>query len=177
MTANVDWPDQLPLPTFQGYNIEPTDSILRTEMESGAARQRAQFTQTPTRIAVRWRFTMWQFALFESWWKHKAREGAAYFNITLLGGLGMVDHEARFIGKGSGSYTVEVLRGGKAGNPDYRQGVTWIVSSTLEVRERAILSDEALDIALQEDVPGLIAAINDVHSLIHTTMPGPATWS
>ena len=77
MTANVDWPDQLPLPTFQGYGIEPTDSILRTEMESGGARQRAQFTQTPTRIPVRWRFTMWQFALFESWWKHKAREGAA----------------------------------------------------------------------------------------------------
>lgn len=165
MAVTVAWPDTLPLPTFEGYGIEPQDSILRTEMESGPARQRRRYTQTPTRIPARWRFTAWEFALFESWFKYKAKEGGEYFSINLLGGLGMVSHEARFVGRGSSPYRAQPMRGGPG------DGARWIVTSALEIRERPTLSEEALEVALVEDIPGLISAIDSMDVLVNTTLP------
>ncbi len=44
---DIVWPDTLPLPTVQGYAVQPEDAILRTEMEAGLARQRRRFTNVP----------------------------------------------------------------------------------------------------------------------------------
>jgi hypothetical protein len=164
MTVTVTWPDTLPLPTFGGYGVEPVDSILRTEMESGPARQRRRYTQTPTRMPVRWRFTAWEFALFESWFKHKAKEGGEWFSINLLGGLGMVPHEARFVGRGSSPYRATPTRGGPG------DGARWVVTSALEVRERPVLDEGALEVGLSEDVAGFLAACNSFNSLVNQTL-------
>ncbi|TAN65279.1 MAG: hypothetical protein EPN20_07700 [Magnetospirillum sp.] len=166
MTVTVSWPDKLPLPTFEGYGIEPQDGVLRTEMEAGPARQRRRYTQVPTRIPVRWRFTQWEFGIFEAWYKWKGKEGATWFGMTLLGGLGLVEHEARFAGSGNSPYKATPHRGG----PD--RGVRWIVTTTLEIRERPVLTEPALNIVLAEDVAGLLAAIESYSSTIHTTLPG-----
>lgn len=160
----LTWPDALPSPTFEGYGVEPVDSILRTEMESGPARQRRRYTQTPTRLPVRWRFTGRQFAVFESWFKHKAKEGGEWFSIDLLGGTGMVSHEARFAGRGSSPYRAAPSRGGPA------EGARWTVTSSLEVRESSVLSEEVLDITLIEEVTGLIAAINSFNALVNRSL-------
>ena len=32
---DIVWPPTLPLPTVQGYSVQPEDAILRTEMEAG----------------------------------------------------------------------------------------------------------------------------------------------
>jgi len=164
MTVTVSFPSLLPLPTFEGFSIEPVDAVLRTEMESGPARQSLEFTDTPTGIATRWRFTAWEFALFESWFRYKAKEGAEYFSITLLGGLGMVEHEARFMGEGSKPYVAKPSRGGPG------SGARWIVTTRLEIRQRPVLSEEALDIALVEDIPGLLAAIAAQKVLVNETL-------
>lgn len=50
----ITWPATLPLPTIEGYSIQPSDTILRTEMEASPARKRRRFTQVPSRMAVRW---------------------------------------------------------------------------------------------------------------------------
>ena len=60
----IAWPETLPLPTVEGYGIQPGDAILRTEMEAGPARQRRRFTQVPSRVSVRWIMRRDQFALF-----------------------------------------------------------------------------------------------------------------
>ncbi|OAN64793.1 hypothetical protein [Magnetospirillum moscoviense] len=166
MTTTVSWPDTLPLPTFDGYGIEPQDGVLRTEMEAGPARQRRRHTQTPSRIPVRWRFTQWQFGIFEAWYKWKGLEGATWFAMDLLGGLGVVTHEARFVGAGSSPYKATPRRGG--------QGAIWIVTTTLEIRERPVLTEAALDIVLAEDVAGLLATVNSLHTTIHTSLPSTA---
>ena len=93
---NITWPTTLPLPSVEGYGLTPQEAVLRTDMESGPARQRRRFRQTPTRITVRWLFSETQFALFEAWYKYHADEGGQWFEITLLGGLGLLPHEARF---------------------------------------------------------------------------------
>ena len=168
MTVTVYWPDRLPLPTFQDYGIEPMDSILRTEMESGPARQRERYTQVPTRVVARCRFTTWEFALFESWFVNKARRGGQFFGIYLLGGLGMVLHEARFVGRGQSPYKATPSRGGPGG------GARWIVSFALEIRERPVLSSDALEIALAEDIPGLLSAGGSLNVLVNQTFKNNA---
>lgn len=152
----IAWPLQLPYPLIEGYRIKPGDAILRTEMESGPARQRRQFVQVPSQISVRWYFTLWQFGIFEGWYKWYAQEGAAWFKIVLLGGLGEVEHDARFLSQW-----------------DHNQisGDCFEVAATLEIRERPTLDQGATDIALTENIPALFAAIDQLHIHVHQTMP------
>ena len=135
MADELSWPSAvLPRPSFEGYSLEPVDSVLRTEMESGPARQRRRYSNAPTRIPVRWRFTASQMAVFEGWFNHKAEAGAAWFEIDLLGGDGLTSHEARFFGNGNAPYKAIPHPGGKGD-----AGLYWMVTSTLEVRERPIM--------------------------------------
>ena len=148
----IAWPDTLPLPTVEGYGIQPGDAILRTEMEAGPARQHRRFTQVPSRVSVRWIMRRDQFALFEAWYRWQAKEGGAWFEIELLGGLGLLTQEARF----TRQFQAQLLG-----------GTLWEIRSELEIRERPVLDEEALEIALIEDVSGLLDACNSFHVLVH----------
>ena len=153
------WPDRLPLPTIEGYGIQPGEAILRTEMEAGPARQRRRFTNTPSRITVRWVMRAEQFALFEAWYRWAALEGGAWFEIDLLGGLGLAPQEARF----TRQFEARPWR-----------GRLWEVTSDLEVRARPTLSEGGLALVLTEDIEGLNAGIEALHVLVHETLPAPA---
>ena len=152
------WPDRLPLPTIEGYGIQPGEAILRTEMEAGPARQRRRFTNVPSRITVRWVMSAEQFLLFEAWYRWAAAEGGAWFEIDLLGGLGMVPQEARFT---------------RQFEARPHRGLLWEVTSGLEVRARPTLSDGGLALVLAEDIDGLNAGIEALHTLVHETLPAP----
>ena len=165
MTTTISWPNRLPLPTFEGTSLEPQDSCLRTEMEAGPARQRRRFTQAPTRMPVRWRFRDVDFATFEAWFKLKVGSGAIWFSITLLGGTGLATHEARFLGQGGVPYKAVPSRGG-----------IWIVTSVLEIRERPVLDEGALEILLAEDVVVLFANIDALHTTLHVGLPVSIRW-
>ena len=78
---NITWPNTLPLPSVEGYGLTPQEAVLRTDMESGPARQRRRFRQTPTRITVRWLFSEFEFALFEAWYKYHADEGGQWSKV------------------------------------------------------------------------------------------------
>ncbi|TAN67777.1 MAG: hypothetical protein EPN20_06675 [Magnetospirillum sp.] len=165
MTTLVSWPDRLPLPTYDGYALEPEAAVTRTDMEAGPARQRRRFTQAPTRIPVRWRLSQTGFATFEAWFRLKLADGAEWFVIDLLGGNGRNRHEARFLGQGTTPYRAVPQRGG-----------AWIVTSVLEVRERPMLDEGALDILLTEDVPVLFADISALHTILHVGLPVGVRW-
>ncbi len=156
------WPERLPLPTLEGYGIQPGEAVLRTEMEAGPARQRRRFTQVPSRIAARWVMRPEQFLLFESWYRHTAQEGGAWFEIDLLGGLGLLPQEARF----TRQFEARPYR-----------GRLWEVTSEIEVRARPTLSEDGLALVLTDDIRGLNAGIEALHTLVHETLPGPDhTW-
>lgn len=154
--ATPRWPTMLPLPTVEGYGIHPGDAILRTEMEAGPARQRRRFTHVPSRVSVRWVMKRDQFALFEAWYRWHAQEGASWFQVDLLGGLGLVTQDARF----TRQFQANLLN-----------GVLWDVRSELEIRERPVLDEGALNLLLSEDSQGIIAVSNSLHVLVHQTMP------
>ncbi|MCW2313356.1 hypothetical protein [Rhodoferax antarcticus] len=152
----VTWPATLPLPSVEGYGVSPQEAVLRTEMESGPARQRRRFRQTPTRITVRWLFGEYQFALFEAWYKFHADEGGQWFEITLLGGLGLLPHEARF----TRQFEARLL-------PARR----WEVKGELEIRERPTLDEGAIGLLLESEPDALFVAIATLHRLVHVTAP------
>jgi hypothetical protein len=152
----VTWPATLPLPSVEGYGVSPQEAVLRTEMESGPARQRRRFRQTPTRITVRWLFGEYQFALFEAWYKFHADEGGQWFEITLLGGLGLLPHEARF----TRQFEARLL-------PARR----WEVKGELEIRERPTLDEGAIGLLLESEPDALFVAIATLRRLVHVTAP------
>ncbi len=153
----IIWPPTLPLPTVQGYSVQPEDAILRTEMEAGLARQRRRFTNVPTKVSVRWIMRRDQYAIFEGWYRWQAKEGANWFTITLLGGLGLLDQEARF----TRQFSARLLAG----------GTLWEITSELEIRDRPVLDEGLLNLLLSEDPAGLIFSSNSLHILVHQTLP------
>jgi len=159
--VSTEWPATLPLPSVEGYGVNPGEAILRTEMEAGPARQRRRFTQVPSRIGVRWVFRREQFALFEAWYRWQAKEGAEWFEIDLLGGLGLVAHEARFT---------------RQFESRLKNALLWEVTSELEIRERPVLTEDALAVALDSDLALLFRDIDALHALNHVQLPGPYVW-
>lgn len=153
----IIWPPTLPLPTIQGYLIQPEDTILRTEMEAGLARQRRRFTNVPTKISVRWIMRRDQYAIFEGWYRWHAKEGASWFTITLLGGMGLLEHEARFVRQ----FSAQLLAG----------GMLWEITSELEIRERPVLDEGLLNLLLTEDPQSLIWSCDNLRILVHQTLP------
>ena len=149
---SITWPTTLPLPTVDGYSIHPGEAILRTEMEAGPARQRRRFTQVPSRVNVRWIMRRDQFTIFEAWYRWFAKEGGSWFEIELLGGLGLLKQEARF----TRQFQAQLLN-----------GVLWEIQSELEIRERPVLEKNALAILLTEDFDKLITTIGNLHQLVN----------
>ena len=155
--SDIIWPQTLPLPTVQGYGVQPGEAILRTEMEAGLARQRRRFTDVPTKVSVRWIMRRDQYAIFEGWYRWHAREGASWFAITLLGGLGLLEQEARF----TRQFSSRLLAG----------GTLWEITSELEIRERPVLDEGLLNLLLSEDAQGIITVGDSLHILVHQTLP------
>ncbi len=150
--SEITWPSTLPLPTVQGYGVQPGEAILRTEMEAGLARQRRRFTDVPTKVSVRWIMRRDQYAIFEGWYRWYAREGASWFAITLLGGLGLLEQEARF----TRQFSSRLLAG----------GTLWEITSELEIRERPTLTEGSIGILLDSDLILLTSSINKLQQFV-----------
>lgn len=148
----IKWPEILPLPTIDSYGISPSDAIIRTEMEQGPARQRRRFTDTPTKITVRWIMTPYQYTIFDGWYCWKAEEGGSWFSIRLLLGLGLIEQQARFISQ----YEAKLI-----GN------TRWEITAMLEIKQRSVLSRDVVEILQTENPDGLISAVNNFNNLIN----------
>lgn len=125
--ASISYPhDYLPLPQQDGYGFKPISPLLRTEMTSGRARQRRQYTSTPTQASVNWFFeTDPQAQLFEAWFRDTLFDGEAWFDMRLQTPEGVNSYKCRF---------VDIYEGPTLIAPKY-----WSFSATLELWERPIL--------------------------------------
>ena len=156
---SVTWPSSLPAPTVVGYGITPGDGVQRTQMDSGLARQRRLFTQTPTGIAVAWLLTTTEFQTFEGWYQHFAREGAAFFTIDLASGTGIISHTVRFKGVFRATLMSQTL---------------WRVTAELETVNRPVVSEGYLKIALESDLDALYAGVDRYGQILEVTIPEAA---
>lgn len=119
----------LPLPLKDSYTIKPKSGVIKSQMESGFAKHRRVTTASPTLITLKWSFTYSQFATFQAWVMYDAKNGAEWFDINLLAGLGMVIHKARFTDS-DGVYTASL-------NSNTNK---WDVSANVEVQYQPVLS-------------------------------------
>ena len=160
---SINWPASFPSPTISSYSIAPEDSIAKTQMDSGTARQRQRFTSVPHMVNARWIMSDTIFGLFQSWYLHKAKQGAEWILINLQTGLGFLENTARF----TSSYDAKTL-----GND------LWEVNAKLEVRDLVVLTVDAISIILDDNFPveDLTILSGAFHTLIHTTLPTTNTW-
>tara|TARA_Y100000590_G_C15742063_1_gene1020609 strand:- start:5491 stop:5973 length:483 start_codon:yes stop_codon:yes gene_type:complete len=121
--------DLLPGPLKDSYSIKPKSGVIKSQMQSGIARHRRISTAYPSVINLKWSFTHSEFAVFQSWVFYDAKNGAEWFDITLLAGLGMVIHKARFTDNES---VYEAVL-----NPITNK---WDVSAAVEVQYQPMLS-------------------------------------
>jgi len=117
------WPDTLPNPTASGYQINPGDQTVRTDMEVGSPRVRRRTTARNDRVAASWVLTEAQLDTFRDWFDDAETGiagGSAWFNVDLAVGTGSRQAvvEARFVGPCT-----------FAADSQY-----WRVQATLEVR-------------------------------------------
>ncbi len=143
--TSITFPSLLPYPLASSYTIKPDEAIVRTDMEAGPARQRRRYTQTPSKITVKWIMNKEQFALFEAWYKYQAKEGAEQFYITLLGGLGLTEQEARFTTQFEATLT---------------NGYLWEITSELEIRDRPTLREDGMELLIDNDYNKLLLAVD-----------------
>lgn len=119
------FPTTLPAPMLSGYQANPQDQVVRTQMEVGTARARLRSTAKIDHVTVQWLFTDAQMATFRTWWYQDSASGGSatgtsWFTISLaLGQTGLTSVTARFLApyKASGG-----------------AGLLWNVQAELEVR-------------------------------------------
>lgn len=155
----------LPDPRASGYGIQPVTPYARTDMDSGAARQRRRFSRVPSHVSVTWRFTHAEHALFEGFLAYEINLGTDWFAVGLLNGMGVNQVQARFMG-----------------DPPYKSAISdsraWFdVTAKLEVKALPLPSRDEYEV-LRTYTAAEIAAMGDpLHDFIHVRLPGTMRWN
>lgn len=158
----VDWPSKFPETLFSNYSFSMDESIVRTQMEGGPARQRRRFVSVPSQATVRWRMKDDIFGFFEAWFKFKANNGAEWIRIDLTNGAGHLTNEARFLKP----YSARPL-----------SGDLWEVTANLEIRVMPTIPEASLDLLLTGFTIGQLELdAARLHKIIHTDLSTIHKW-
>lgn len=121
----IEYPEGLPCALRDGYDFSPVSPLLRSDMQSGRARQRRRFTSVPTMASVSWIMTDAQAQLFEAWFRDVLEDGAQWFEMPLKTPEGERSYTARFTDIYSG--------------PTLTGRSSWRFQAQLELRERPLI--------------------------------------
>jgi hypothetical protein len=149
--ATINYPTQLLMPIQDGYSVQHVSPLLRTQMQSGRARQRRIFTSVPSMVSVSFFFqSAGEAQLFEGFFQHTLKDGAEWFNMPLKTPMGSKNYECRF---------TDIY------GPIEPQNDYWRTSAQLEIRERETITAEwvafpefvtqqdIIDIAINRELP------------------------
>lgn len=159
--ALVAWPDRLPPPLASGYGYQPQASFIRTNMDSGLARQRRRFARIPSTVSVSWIFTQEQLALFEAFVHYDITDGADWFSAQIANGQELQSVKARMIG----APKVDVIEPG-----------IWHVSVQMETVDMPMATADEYVVLRDFGADVFHAQVGSLHTLIHVELPGPSLW-
>lgn len=129
----IAWPDQLPLPSLEGYSVKPAAAVDRRPLDMGAARVYRLTRKPLIEVAVQWQFSAAEQAAFDVFQTDVLAEGEGFFTIDLSLPAGLVPASARF-------------KGGVVMIPQGR--FRWQTGATLELLDRPMMSAAELTAAL-----------------------------
>ena len=148
---NPVYPSALPVGRKSGRTYQLEDPMMRTQMGSGRARQRARFTDVPEYADIRWVFTDGQAQAFIAWWRDVLRNGTVWFEMPLRTTLGFGPRTCRFKAAYSG--------------PTWIGNGLWSITAQLELQVRAaapvgeglypdeIAYSEIFDLTINRELP------------------------
>lgn len=141
------------------FSTDQTTATIRTEMDSGRAVQRKRFDTQVKRHSVKWSFTDFQWAMFQSWFTYRINLGADWFYAKVPSGDGLNDTvKVRFFNAVFKSVFT-----------DYR----WEVSAVLETDEPPVMDDDTYTFfeSLGESLDLLELAADGLHHCVHSILP------
>lgn len=152
------WPVTLPLPLLSHGGKAP-GTLVRSEDDRAAVAQRRRFSRHARLFQVQWRMTDAQWATFRSFYRSDLSNGAGKFTIDLR------------VGSGVSQSHVVCLKDAlyEAAHDDGE----WLVSTTLRCEAPVVMDEASLDalITYNDDLDALEAAVDNLHTLVHTTFP------
>lgn len=150
--TDINYPDGLPWPTRDGYDVNTVQPFRRTQMVSGRSRNRRIYESVPTAVSVTWLFHGdGEAAAFEAWFRDALLDGTEWFNCPLKTPMGEKQYVCQFTSMYTGPVPVGICA--------YR------VTAQLEIWERPLMPPgwglapeylihaDLLDIAMNKEWP------------------------
>lgn len=127
---DIEYPRGLPFPMRDSYAFTPTNNIVRTDMQSGRARQRVEFEDSPDMLNLKWTLTESESRLFSLW--ARSVVGAGWFTMTILTPMGFETVELRFTERVDGPTLIGRFH--------------WVWTAVCELRETPEIEEEWLEL-------------------------------
>lgn len=148
----IYYPQGLPLGLHSGRSYQLVNPLMRSDLDSGRARQRRRFRDVPEGAQIAWLFSGIQARTFIAWFRDALTDGVEWFECPLNHpSLGLTYYTCRFTG---------VYKGPSRVGPDL-----WSITAELELRDRAAIADgwglfpefileaDLIDLALNREWP------------------------
>lgn len=91
--ADIRYPSNMPLPLRDGYGIEHTDNVTRTQLGSGRQRKEIMMRNTPSIISVQFLLTEAEAQVFEGFYWQTLHSGTLKFDCPIQTPLGIREYE------------------------------------------------------------------------------------
>lgn len=123
--SGTDWPALLPYPTLGSWELTPKPATARSEDLPGYPAARHRSFASVAEIPTTWELDTLQASVFDAFFHHRARDGAAWFDFPVVQAIATTTTAVRFTGEA---------------NWTPRGNGRWSVSAPIEIRERRVYS-------------------------------------
>lgn len=151
----IEYPKELPRGLHSGRTYQIVSPLMRSELDSGRARQRRRFKYVPEGAQISWLFNSAQARAFAAWFEQVLIDGVEWFECPLDHPvLGYQEYTCRF---------TDIYKGPSRVGPNL-----WSISAELELRERVemppdwglfpdfIVNSAIFDYAMNREWPAVI---------------------
>lgn len=144
------FPDGLPRPQRDDYQLTQVNNISRTGMESGRSVQRIDFEDVPTLLSMSFVFSHSEAALFDAWVKEVAKSD--WFLFPVYSNLGYDDRVCRFTASPSPQTPVGVTHWRYICNMEIQEKPSF-PPGWVEYAPQYILMSDIFDRAVNKELP------------------------
>ena len=121
--SGTDWPTILPAPTLGSWELTPKPALARSDDLPGYRDARHRSFGSVAEVPTAWELNALQASIFDGFFHHRARDGAAWFDFLVVQAIGTTTTKVRFMGEADWTP---------------RGNGRWSVTAPMEIRERRV---------------------------------------